>query len=275
MQTYTRVAKVIGDLAGIDPATIGPAWALGEKPLITVYDRSGNAPVLKLDSLDRITLAMTLEDEFGIAISDREVEDERLAHVGGLVAFVQGKLDAKRPMSVRERVATQLESLGLDPKELLTAAATATAATVATHLVGSTASDPAPILTAAMSVPGYTTPAGFTTEHYYDGTKGPENSGTISIERVDPGFYNYDPQNIYGDCYAEGNRPLTYGDISKTVAERTARDMLDHSADALGYALAYGNGTICAKRSRLSDRWRAFRWWLAGVLEWMAEKVAP
>lgn len=93
MQTYSRVCRVIGDLAGIDPASIGPGQCLGYESSANFYSKG--ARPLELDSLDRVTLAMKLEDEFKITLSDEEVDNPALDHVGGLVAFVQGKLDAK------------------------------------------------------------------------------------------------------------------------------------------------------------------------------------
>src|SRR4051812_11669365 len=98
--TYKRVCQVIGTLAGIDPEKIAPAQALGPSPTPNFYWHNAVKGALEptpidLDSLDRVALAMQLEDEFGITITDDEVDDHALNHVGGLVAFVQGKLDAK------------------------------------------------------------------------------------------------------------------------------------------------------------------------------------
>jgi acyl carrier protein len=51
---------------------------------------------LELDSLDRVALAMELEDHFGIEISDAEVDDRRLANVEGLIACVERKVALNR-----------------------------------------------------------------------------------------------------------------------------------------------------------------------------------
>lgn len=50
---------------------------------------------LDLDSMDRVLLAMKLEEEFGIEIPDDDVDKGALGTFGGLVAYVQGRLDAK------------------------------------------------------------------------------------------------------------------------------------------------------------------------------------
>jgi acyl carrier protein len=50
---------------------------------------------LQLDSLDRVELAMLLEDEFSIQIPDDDVDNSALGTFGGLVAYVQGKIDAR------------------------------------------------------------------------------------------------------------------------------------------------------------------------------------
>lgn len=47
---------------------------------------------LELDSLDRIELAMVIEDHFGIEIPDDEVDDVSLGIVAGLVDYVERKL---------------------------------------------------------------------------------------------------------------------------------------------------------------------------------------
>lgn len=52
---------------------------------------------LELDSLDRVALAMELEDHFGIEISDAEVDNRALGIVSGLVAHVEKKVAARSP----------------------------------------------------------------------------------------------------------------------------------------------------------------------------------
>jgi hypothetical protein len=94
--TYKRVARVIGHLSGFDPETIGPGQSLGQKASANFYWHSPTPPTpIGLDSLDLVQLTMELEQEFGIQISDDEADDMRINHVGGLVAFVQGKVDAR------------------------------------------------------------------------------------------------------------------------------------------------------------------------------------
>jgi acyl carrier protein len=98
--TYKRVCRVIADLAATDADRIGPGQSLGQKQTPNFYWHSQvkGAPLpapIGFDSLDLVQLAMNLEEEFAITISDSEVDSRELDHVGGLVAFVQGKLDAK------------------------------------------------------------------------------------------------------------------------------------------------------------------------------------
>lgn len=47
---------------------------------------------LKLDSLDCIEVGMLLEDEFSIDIPDLDVDRPELGTVGGLIAYVEGRL---------------------------------------------------------------------------------------------------------------------------------------------------------------------------------------
>lgn len=46
---------------------------------------------LELDSLDRIELAMCLEDAFGVDIPDNEVDDPKLNSVAALVELIEAK----------------------------------------------------------------------------------------------------------------------------------------------------------------------------------------
>lgn len=50
---------------------------------------------LDLDSLDRIELAMRLEDEFNIEIPDKDVDRKSLGTVAGLIAYVEAKVAAR------------------------------------------------------------------------------------------------------------------------------------------------------------------------------------
>ena len=59
----------------------------------TLHDETKLGDKLLLDSLDLIELAMLLEDEFGINIPDRDVDTPELSTFGGLVSYVQGKVD--------------------------------------------------------------------------------------------------------------------------------------------------------------------------------------
>ena len=58
---------------------------------------SSTTPLLgalpELDSMAVVALITTLEERFGFAIADDEIDGEVFASVGTLVAFVQHKLD--------------------------------------------------------------------------------------------------------------------------------------------------------------------------------------
>jgi len=47
---------------------------------------------LGLDSLDRIQLAMDIEDALGLHIPDEDVDREELGTVGGLIEYVERRL---------------------------------------------------------------------------------------------------------------------------------------------------------------------------------------
>lgn len=81
METYERVVALAAEHSGID-RPIGPLTPVGEDGL-------------ELDSLDKVQFTLLLEEEFGIEISDEETDRPELGTIGGLVEFVQNKLDAK------------------------------------------------------------------------------------------------------------------------------------------------------------------------------------
>lgn len=96
MQTISRISRIIADMTGLPTEEIHAGQALGTVPVPNFHDREGRQTPLDLDSLDRIQLAMKIEDEFGIDLTDDEVDKPELAYVAGLAAFVQGKIDAKQ-----------------------------------------------------------------------------------------------------------------------------------------------------------------------------------
>lgn len=55
-------------------------------------DETDLAADLMLDSLDLIETGMKLEEEFEIAIPDCDVDRPELGTVGGLVAYIEGRL---------------------------------------------------------------------------------------------------------------------------------------------------------------------------------------
>jgi acyl carrier protein len=89
MTVRDRVLAKIAHQCGIPPAEVRDGRALG-------CDISNGEEPLDLDSLDRIELAMQLEDEFSISISDSEVDSPNLGTVAGLVRFIEGKVETKR-----------------------------------------------------------------------------------------------------------------------------------------------------------------------------------
>lgn len=94
---WKRVCLVLGKYSGADPDEIGPGRSLGVEAKPNYYDLEAKCAPLNLDSLDLVEVKLALEDEFGIDITDDELDGEPLNHVGGLVAFIQGKADAKLP----------------------------------------------------------------------------------------------------------------------------------------------------------------------------------
>ena len=50
--------------------------------------------VAELDSMAVVSILTTLEERFGIAIADDEVDGRTFASVGSLTRFVQGKLES-------------------------------------------------------------------------------------------------------------------------------------------------------------------------------------
>jgi acyl carrier protein len=76
MTTFERVRKCIVDCAGVDENAVNTD--------ATLYGD------LDLDSLDEVDLAITLEEEFGIEISDEQIEASFT--VGDIVNVVDAQL---------------------------------------------------------------------------------------------------------------------------------------------------------------------------------------
>lgn len=88
MQTHERVVAVIARQAGIAAETIGPKMRL-------------DAPPIELDSMDRVELAMKLEEEFSISLPDEEV-DVIESTVEALCIAVDKKLEGVLKLGERE-----------------------------------------------------------------------------------------------------------------------------------------------------------------------------
>lgn len=82
MNTCNRVEAICRHLSGVGTN-------------FSFHNETTLAGDLDLDSLDLVTLAMKIEDEFGIEISDDDVDSPALGTFGGLVAHVEGKLHSR------------------------------------------------------------------------------------------------------------------------------------------------------------------------------------
>lgn len=87
---HEQIAQIIAEHAGV--------------PLDKVTPLATLAGDLDLDSLDRVELAMRLEDRFHIKIDDRDVDDRKHSTVAGLIELVQDKICVR---------ATRFASLGV------------------------------------------------------------------------------------------------------------------------------------------------------------------
>ena len=79
MDHEKRVLEVIGDVCGVDPATLSPETQL-------VAD-------LGIDSARALHLLVKLEDELEVEVSDQEVEEMRT--VGNILEFIGRHAAAK------------------------------------------------------------------------------------------------------------------------------------------------------------------------------------
>lgn len=77
MTTCDRITALIADYAGVTD------------PLAT---ETHFARDLAFDSLDLISLAMLIEDEFAVEIPDADVDLPALGTLGGVCEYVEGKL---------------------------------------------------------------------------------------------------------------------------------------------------------------------------------------
>ncbi len=79
MTTQDRIAALIVKYAGLtEPLT----------------PETNFAADLAFDSLDLISLAMEIEDEFSIEMPDSDVDKPELGTLGGVTGYVEGKLAA-------------------------------------------------------------------------------------------------------------------------------------------------------------------------------------
>lgn len=90
MTTLDRLKALIGDACGIPAADVQDDANLGARVNLLV----DGVQYLDLDSLDRLELAMTIEEHFHIEIPDKDVEDEKLSTPAALAAYIDEKQTA-------------------------------------------------------------------------------------------------------------------------------------------------------------------------------------
>ncbi len=77
MNTLDRTRAVIADKVGLPASDIGEDQSLDD---------------LKFDSLDKVDLALALEEHFGIDIPDRQVDDPNMGTARGIAAWIDARL---------------------------------------------------------------------------------------------------------------------------------------------------------------------------------------
>jgi acyl carrier protein len=82
--TIAKVRALLARFSGVPAADIGM-----DQPLSANAHDGG----LDLDSLDRIELAIGIGEEFGFDIPDDHVDRPELGTMGGLAAYVEGRLE--------------------------------------------------------------------------------------------------------------------------------------------------------------------------------------
>ena len=85
--TSTRLETLCRDHSGVSPD-----FSIHNETALSGPLADGG---LDLDSLDRVELAMRVEDEFHIEMPDGDVDLPALGTFGGLCSYVQGKLDSR------------------------------------------------------------------------------------------------------------------------------------------------------------------------------------
>jgi len=89
MNTLDRVKAVIGDHLGVATVTISEDAIFAP---VKAGEMTNGTQHLDFDSLDRIELAMKLEEHFGIDIPDADVDQPELGTVSGVVAYISRRL---------------------------------------------------------------------------------------------------------------------------------------------------------------------------------------
>jgi acyl carrier protein len=82
LDVHSEVVKVLEDTLNLKPG----ARMTAESPLL------GAIP--ELDSMAVVAVITTLEERFGFAVADDEIDGSTFATAGSLVAFVKSKLGA-------------------------------------------------------------------------------------------------------------------------------------------------------------------------------------
>lgn len=91
MTTLERVKQVLARLSGVT--------LIDDDASLAAHTDAGG---LALDSLDRIHAAMEIEEEFGLAIPDDDIDRPELGTVAGLAAYLDQRLAPPVPRDVED-----------------------------------------------------------------------------------------------------------------------------------------------------------------------------